>query len=83
MNKEVWEAIERIAITQKTSVSGLARKAGLNPTTFNRSKRTSAAGQERWPSTRSINQVLKATNLTWEDFPKFMRKKVAPNPNST
>ncbi|MBN1783373.1 MAG: helix-turn-helix transcriptional regulator [Alphaproteobacteria bacterium] len=64
MSEEVWKAIEKIASSQKMSVSGLARKAGLNPTTFNKSKRISVAGQERWPSTRSIHQILKATNLT-------------------
>src|SRR5262249_27213622 len=43
------------------STSGLARKAGLDPTTFNKSKRATADGRLRWPSTESISKVLEAT----------------------
>ncbi len=74
MSKKIWNAIEQIAGSQNLSVSGLAKQAGLNPTTFNKSKRVSTAGQERWPSTRSISQILKTSNLTWNDFPNFISK---------
>ncbi|MBN2676245.1 MAG: helix-turn-helix transcriptional regulator [Alphaproteobacteria bacterium] len=73
MNHEsIWNAIDRIAQNQNLSVSGLAKKAGLNPTTFNKSKRLSDQGQERWPSTRSITKVLEISKLSWKDFPQFM-----------
>ena len=50
------------------SASGLARRAGLDATTFNKSKRVSAAGRLRWPSTESIAKVLEATNTSIDDF---------------
>jgi len=43
------------------SASGLARRAGLDPTTFNRSKRIAPDGRPRWPSTESIAKILTAT----------------------
>ncbi len=71
-SEKIWSAIEKIADSQKLSVSGLAKRAGLNPTTFNKSKRVSPAGQERWPSTRSVHCVLKAMDLTWDDLPNYI-----------
>jgi len=50
------------------TASGLARKAGLDATSFNKSKRVSPEGRERWPSTESISKILKATGATLEDF---------------
>jgi len=50
------------------SPSGLAKLAGLDPTTFNKSKRGSANGKLRWPSTESIAKVLAATGASLEDF---------------
>ena len=49
------------------SPSGLAKLAGLDPTTFNKSKR-GAGGKLRWPSTESIAKVLTATGASLEDF---------------
>ena len=51
---DIWRGIDLLAESRGLSASGLARKAGLDPTTFNRSKRLTAAGKERWPSTESI-----------------------------
>ena len=45
------------------SVSALAKIAGLDATSFNRSKRLGPYGRERWPSTESLAKVLKAANL--------------------
>ena len=56
----VWAAIDAIAAKNELSPSGLARKAGLDPTTFNRSKRIASDGRKRWPSTESIAKVLTA-----------------------
>jgi len=50
------------------SPSGLARLAGLDPTTFNKSKRGSANGKLRWPSTESLAKVLSAAGASLEDF---------------
>lgn len=55
------------------SPSGLARRAGLDPTSFNKSKRQSADGRERWPSTESIAKVLDATGSTISQFMEFLR----------
>ena len=51
---QVWTALDRLADRAGMSASGLAKKAGLDPTTFNKSKRVTADGRERWPSTESI-----------------------------
>ncbi|HEY4076117.1 MAG TPA: helix-turn-helix transcriptional regulator [Rhizomicrobium sp.] len=50
------------------SPSGLAKIAGLDPTTFNKSKRGTANGKLRWPSTESLAKVLSATGATLDDF---------------
>lgn len=65
---QVWSAIDRLAERAGLSASGLARRAGLDPTTFNRSKRMTATGRARWPSTESIAKALTATGTTIETF---------------
>src|ERR1700709_2020129 len=65
---DVWRAIGRMAVTFGYSASGLSKKAGLDPTTFNKSKRTGADGKPRWPSTESIAKVLAVTGTTMSDF---------------
>jgi phage repressor protein C with HTH and peptisase S24 domain len=57
----IWAAIDRLAASHDLSVSALARRAGLDPTTFNRSKRIAGDGRPRWPSTESIAKILSAT----------------------
>jgi phage repressor protein C with HTH and peptisase S24 domain len=65
---QVWSAIDRLAARAGLSASGLARRAGLDPTTFNKSKRITSAGRPRWPSTESIAKALAATGTTMEVF---------------
>jgi phage repressor protein C with HTH and peptisase S24 domain len=65
---QVWSAIDRLAKRADLSASGLARRAGLDPTTFNKSKRITAAGRARWPSTESISKALEATGTSIEVF---------------
>ncbi|HSK38649.1 MAG TPA: helix-turn-helix transcriptional regulator [Arenibaculum sp.] len=65
---DIWRAIDRLAQTHGLSPSGLARRAGLDPTTFNKSKRTSADGKLRWPSTESGSKFLDATDSTFAEF---------------
>ncbi|MGF6172877.1 S24 family peptidase [Ensifer sp. 4252] len=69
----IWHAIDALAERHQLSPSGLARRAGLDPTSFNKSKRQSADGRERWPSTESIAKVLDATGATIDQFMALMR----------
>ncbi len=50
------------------SVSGLARAAGLDATSFNKSKRATPNGKPRWPTTESIAKCLDATRTSLDDF---------------
>jgi phage repressor protein C with HTH and peptisase S24 domain len=65
---DIWRAIDRLAEAHGLSASGLARRAGLDATTFNRSKRMTAQGKPRWPSTESVAKVLRATNTSLAEF---------------
>lgn len=65
---QVWTAIDALAERYGMTASGLARKAGLDPTTFNKSKRKSPDGRLRWPSTESIAKILDATGATVDLF---------------
>jgi phage repressor protein C with HTH and peptisase S24 domain len=65
---DIWRALDTLAAEHGLSPSGLARKAGLDPTAFNPSKRIGADGRARWPSTESISKVLAATGTTMEAF---------------
>ena len=67
-HSDIWNAIDRLARDRGYSASGLARRAGLDPTTFNKSKRKSPDGKERWPSTESISKVLKVTGASLGEF---------------
>ena len=69
---DIWGAIEKFAIEHGMSCSGLARRSGLDPTTFNKSKRWTKEGQPRWPSTNSISKILSATGASIQDFTKFV-----------
>lgn len=64
----IWRGIDRLATTFGYSPSGLAKTAGLDPTSFNRSKRMSPDGKPRWPSTESISKILAVTGATMTDF---------------
>lgn len=64
----IWGAIDRLAAAHDLTVSALARRAGLDPTTFNRSKRIAGDGRPRWPSTESIAKILAATKTDIEQF---------------
>jgi len=65
---QVWSAIDRLAARAGLSASGLARRAGLDPTTFNKSKRITSQGRARWPSTESIAKALAATGTPFDAF---------------
>ncbi len=65
---DIWQAIDRLAAKYGLSASGLARRSGLDPTTFNKSKRITKDGKQRWPSTESISKVLDSTGASLAEF---------------
>ncbi|MBR1128519.1 S24 family peptidase [Bradyrhizobium iriomotense] len=69
---QIWVALDRLAARAGLSPSGLAKRAGLDPTTFNRSKRVTADGRERWPSTESIAKALAATGDSIDTFARLV-----------
>ena len=65
---QVWTALDRLAERAGLSASGLAKRSGLDATTFNKSKRVTGDGRDRWPSTESVSKALAATNSSIEIF---------------
>jgi len=67
-HNQIWTALDRLAARSKLSPSGLAKRSGLDPTTFNKSKRITPDGRARWPSTESLAKALSATSVSIESF---------------
>ena len=67
-HEQVWKAIDALAEKYRLTASGLARNSGLDPTSFNKSKRFTSNGRQRWPSTESIAKALKATGASVSEF---------------
>lgn len=67
-HEDVWRALDTLAAEHGLSTSGLAKRAGLDATTFNPSKRRMPDGRARWPSTESVAKVLDATGATLDAF---------------
>ncbi len=67
-HKQVWNAIDTIAERYGYSASGLAKKSGLDPTSFNPSKRNGPDGRPRWPTMESISRLLQASGASVEEF---------------
>lgn len=67
-HSQVWTALDRLAARAKLSPSGLAKRSGLDPTTFNKSKRITPDGRARWPSTESVAKALQATGTSIDSF---------------
>ena len=67
-HERVWAAIDALAERNSLSASGLAKRAGLDSTAFNKSKRRSSDGRPRWPSTESLSKVIEATRSSLEEF---------------
>lgn len=75
--EQVWDAVDKLARLHGLSPSGLAKKAGLDATTFNKSKRTRRDGKQRWPSLDSINKILDACNISFEQFYQLIDEDLA------
>ena len=75
---QIWTAIDRLAARAGLSASGLAKKAGLDPTTFNKSKRITPDGRARWPSTESVAKSLAATGTSVETFIALLSETARP-----
>ncbi len=85
-HEDIWRAIDALAAENGLSPSGLAKKAGLDATTFNKSKRVApakkGAGKPRWPSTESIAKILGATGASMEEFTALVTGNTAPPPRA-
>ncbi|HYC75549.1 helix-turn-helix transcriptional regulator, partial [Brevundimonas sp.] len=80
---QIWKAIDGLARREGISVSALARRAGLDATSFNPSKRFGPGDppRPRWPSTESLTRILQATGLSLGEFAALARD--APERPST
>jgi phage repressor protein C with HTH and peptisase S24 domain len=80
---QIWAALDRLAATAGLSPSGLAKKSGLDPTTFNKSKRTTPDGRQRWPSTESVAKALAATGTSFDSFVHLIGDDAGSAPRKT
>ncbi len=71
-HEDVWRAIDLLARKNGLSTSGLAKRAGLDATSFNKSKRITTNGRPRWPSSESLAKVLRCTNTTFSQFAELV-----------
>ncbi|AQR61552.1 peptidase S24 [Brevundimonas sp. LM2] len=79
----LWAALDALAQREGLSVSGLAKRAGLDATALNPSKRFGPGRppRPRWPSTESLNQILEATGVSLGAFAALAGD--APDPART
>jgi phage repressor protein C with HTH and peptisase S24 domain len=76
-HERVWAAIDALAERYSLSASGLAKRAGLDSTAFNKSKRQSSDGRPRWPSTESLAKIIEATGSSLDEFLGLVEGKAA------
>jgi phage repressor protein C with HTH and peptisase S24 domain len=74
-HSQIWRAIDQVAERRGMTASGLARAAGLDATTFNKSKRQAPDGKPRWPSTESVARALAAAGTSWDEFAALLAGK--------
>lgn len=79
-HEAVWAALDALAAMHRLTPSGLARKSGLDPTSFNKSKRITSSSRPRWPSTESIAKALKATDTSLEDYMRLVQESGGSKP---
>jgi phage repressor protein C with HTH and peptisase S24 domain len=78
-HSQIWGALDKLAESKGMSVSALAKAAGLDATSFNKSKRITSAGRKRWPTTESIAKCLNATGATLDEFTAMVEGVPATN----
>ena len=78
-HERLWAAIDAIAAHNGLSPSALARRAGLSSTAFNKSKRVTADGRPRWPSTESIAKILATTGADLGDLVRLIGGTTRPS----
>lgn len=76
-HQDIWRAIDLLAESRGLSVSGLAKLAGLDPTSFNPSKRSTNDGRARWPSTETLAKIFQVTGEDFDRLPDYMRGDVS------
>lgn len=76
-HQDIWAALDILAQKFSMSPSAMAKQAGLDPTTFNKSKRQGMDGKPRWPSTESLSKVLNTLGVGFEDFAAMASKNEA------
>ena len=66
----LWATLDTLAERAGISVSALARRAGLDATSFNPSKRFGPGqpSRPRWPSTESLTKVLDVVGMSLAEF---------------
>ena len=71
----LWKAIDGLARREGLSAAALARRAGLDATSFNPSKRFGPGDppRPRWPSTESLTRILEATGVSLGEFADLAR----------
>jgi phage repressor protein C with HTH and peptisase S24 domain len=72
-HERIWSALDALAERHGLTASGLARRAGLDPTAINKTNPCGADGRDRWPSTESLAKVLDATGSSLDDFLSLVR----------
>lgn len=79
-HSRLWKAIDALARREGLSASGLARRAGLDATSFNPSKRFGPGDppRARWPSTESLTRILEVTRISLGDFASLADEPAAP-----
>jgi phage repressor protein C with HTH and peptisase S24 domain len=76
-HRDIWKALDKLAANHGLTPSGLARRAGLDATAFNKSKRITAEGRPRWPGTESLAKVLAATGETMTSYAALLSERGA------
>ncbi len=72
-HQDIWRVIDLMAESNGLSASGLAKLAGLDPTSFNPSKRSTTDGRARWPSTETLAKIFQVTGEEFDRLPDYLR----------
>lgn len=78
-HQDIWRAIDLLAESHGLSASGLAKLAGLDPTSFNPSKRSTTDGRARWPSTETLAKIFQVTGEDFDRLPAYISGDIGPD----